>query len=209
MQLEHSFTIPAGIDRAWDALLDLERVAPCLPGARIESVDDGVHHGAIDVKVGPIALTYRGTAEFTETDAEAHRAVLAARTKEARGSGQANATITAHLSAASPEATEVRVLTDLDITGRPAQFGTGVLAEVGGRLLGQFADRMAVELARPAGETTGSRPVPDQAAGEDRADMLKLVAWPLLKRAALPLAGILGIAVGVIVWRSLRRGGRG
>jgi len=202
MQLEHSFTIPTGLDQAWSALLDLERIAPCLPGARIESVDGGEYHGAVDVKVGPIALTYRGTAEFVRQDDTAHQAVLAARTREARGSGQANATITATLVAEAPELTRVDVSTDLDITGRPAQFGTGVLTEVGGRLLGQFADRLAVELSRADGTRT---PPPAAAPADDSTDLLRLVAGPLLKRAAVPAAALALAAVAIAIWRAAKR----
>ena len=205
MHLEHTFTIPGGVEQAWSTLLDLERIAPCLPGARIESVNDGTYHGAVDVKVGPIALTYRGTAEFTRTDRESHTAVLAARTREARGSGHANATITASLTDESDGSTRVDVATELDITGRPAQFGTDVLTEVGGRLLDQFASRLAVEMAstgRTGVEAGTTRPHATSNT-DKRADLLTLVAVPLLKRAAVPV--LVGASTALVVWRLGRR----
>lgn len=203
MQLEHSFTIPTDVSTAWSTLLDLERIAPCLPGARIESVAGDEYMGAVDIKVGPIALTYRGTAEFKEADASAHRAVLVARTREARGSGQANATITATLVAQSEEVTRVDVLTDLDITGRPAQFGTGVIGEVGARLLNQFAARLADELGRDDNDTRTTSPA--SSAGSEKTDLLRLAAGPILRRAAIPVAALVGIVATIVVLRSVRR----
>jgi len=145
MQLEHQFMVPVPVAQAWDVLLDVERIAPCMPGATVESFDGETIHGRVKVKVGPIQVTYAGTAKFTEKDESALRAVIDASAKEARGPGTAAATITAQLSDRGGT-TDVTVTTDLQITGKPAQFGRGVLVEVGNKLLGKFADCLAAEL---------------------------------------------------------------
>jgi len=153
MKLEHDFTVPAPVDEAWKALLDVEKVAPCMPGAALTSVDGDDFTGTVKVKVGPIQVTYKGQARFVEKDEAAHRVVIEASGKEARGSGTASATVTARLTAQGNE-TRAEVVTDLNITGRPAQFGRGVMADVGAKLIGQFADCLAEELG--GGNDSGS-----------------------------------------------------
>ncbi|MDQ2750763.1 MAG: SRPBCC family protein [Actinomycetota bacterium] len=145
MRLEHSFTVPVGIDDAWRVLLDIELIAPCMPGAAIDSVDGDDFTGTVKVKLGPIGLTYKGRASFVEKDETAHRAVIDARGRDSRGSGTANAKVTATLTE-SRGSTKVDVITDLDITGKPAQFGRGVMVDVGNKLIGQFADCLAGKL---------------------------------------------------------------
>jgi carbon monoxide dehydrogenase subunit G len=145
VQLENSFTVPVSVDEAWRVLLDIERIAPCMPGAALDSVDGDDFTGRVKVKLGPINLTYQGKASFIEKDEAAHRAVIDARGKDQRGNGTAAATVTADLQAEGP-ITRVNVLTDLNITGRPAQFGRGVMTDVGNKLLGQFADKLAAQL---------------------------------------------------------------
>ena len=163
MKLEHEFTVPATLDEAWAVLLDVEKVAPCMPGATLTSVDGDDFTGTVKVKVGPIQVTYKGQAKFVEKDDAAHRVVIEASGKEARGSGTAAATVTANLRADGGK-TVAHVVTDLNITGRPAQFGRGVMADVGAKLIGQFADCLADELggggatAPGAGETTVAAP---------------------------------------------------
>ena len=147
MQLEHSFSVPVGIDEAWKILLDIERIGPCLPGAAIDSVDGDDFTGTVKVKLGPINLSYKGKASFIEKDEAARRAVIDARGKDARGNGTAAAKITATLSE-HDGTTTVQVNTDLDITGKPAQFGRGVMVDVGNKLLGQFADALAATIRR-------------------------------------------------------------
>jgi carbon monoxide dehydrogenase subunit G len=149
VQLEHSFTVPVGIDDAWRVLLDIELIAPCMPGAAIESVDGDDFTGNVKVKLGPIGLTYKGRASFIEKNETAHRAVIDARGRDSRGSGTANAKVTATLTE-SGGSTRVDVLTDLDITGKPAQFGRGVMADVGNKLIGQFAECLAGKLTEGA-----------------------------------------------------------
>jgi len=153
MKLEHDFAVPAAIDEAWKVLLDVERVAPCMPGATLLTVDGDEFTGTVKVKVGPIQVTYKGQAKFAERDDTAHRAVIEASGKEARGTGTAAATVTAHLEADGPNSTKVKVETDLNVTGRPAQFGRGVMEEVAAKLIGQFASCLAEELA--GGGATG------------------------------------------------------
>jgi carbon monoxide dehydrogenase subunit G len=147
MQLEHSFTVPVGIDDAWKALLDIERVAPCMPGAALETVDGDSFTGLVKVKLGPISLTYKGKASFIEKDEAAHRATIDAQGKDSRGNGTAAAKVTATLTSAGAATTKVDVLTDLNITGKPAQFGRGVMVDVGNKLIGQFADNLSAQLS--------------------------------------------------------------
>src|SRR5690242_3848698 len=143
MEMDHSFTVPVSPDRAWEVLLDVERIAPCMPGASVDEFDGEVVTGRIKVKVGPVSLTYRGTAKFTERDTDAKHIVLEASGKETRGAGTASATVQASL---EPEpdgqATKVSMHTTMNVTGRPAQFGRGVMVEVGGKLVEQFAQNL-------------------------------------------------------------------
>jgi carbon monoxide dehydrogenase subunit G len=149
MELEHSFTVPVPKSRAWDVLLDVERVAPCMPGATLDSVDGDEIRGRIKVKVGPINMTYAGTARFVERDQELGVVTLEASGKETRGAGTASASVRSVLEDGGHE-THVKVLTTLNVTGKPAQFGRGVMNEVGGRLLGIFANNLAATLAQDA-----------------------------------------------------------
>ncbi len=146
MQLENSFTVPLPVDEAWRVLLDIDRIAPCMPGAALDSVTGDDFTGRVKVKLGPINLTYQGKGSFIEKDETAHKAVIDARGKDQRGNGTAAAIVTATL-AAEGSVTRVDVLTDLNITGRPAQFGRGVMTDVGNKLLGQFADKLSAQLA--------------------------------------------------------------
>jgi carbon monoxide dehydrogenase subunit G len=146
MELEHSFTVPLPEERTWEVLLDVERVAPCMPGASLDSVDGDDIKGRIKVKVGPIAMTYAGTAHFTERDPSAHVITLEASGKETRGAGTASAKIRSMLEGKDGE-TQVTVHTTLNVTGRPAQFGRGVMAEVGGKLIGIFATNLSEMLS--------------------------------------------------------------
>ncbi|HSJ45263.1 MAG TPA: SRPBCC family protein [Euzebyales bacterium] len=147
MELNHSFTVPVGADTAFDVLTDIERIAPCMPGASVDSVDGDEFTGRVKVKVGPMQVTYRGKARYAEVDQDNHSAVIEARAQEMRGSGTANATISAKLDEKGDEETEVTVVSNLSITGRPAQFGRGVMNEVGSKLLNQFADCLSTKLS--------------------------------------------------------------
>jgi len=147
MELEHSFTIPVPPEQAWQVLLDVERVAPCMPGATVDSVEGDQIKGRIKVKVGPVSLTYSGTAHFTERDDVAHSVTLEASGKETRGAGTAAATVRSTLQDEGNSNTRVVVHTTMSVTGRPAQFGRGVMAEVGGRIIEKFATNLATQLA--------------------------------------------------------------
>lgn len=146
MQMRHEFTVPIGIADAWETFNDLERIAPCFPGAQITSVDGDDFTGLAKVKLGPVSLQYTGTGHWNERDASAYRAVIEAKGKDKRGNGTAAAVITAYLQDDGGAATTVVVETDLKITGRPAQFGRGVIQDVGGKLLDQFAQCLATKL---------------------------------------------------------------
>jgi carbon monoxide dehydrogenase subunit G len=146
VQLENSFTVPLPVDEAWRVLMDIDRIAPCMPGAMLDSVEGDDFTGRVKVKLGPINLTYQGKGSFIERDETAHQAKIDARGKDQRGNGTASAIITAKL-AGEGSVTRVDVLTDLNITGRPAQFGRGVMTDVGNKLLGQFADKLSAQLA--------------------------------------------------------------
>ena len=174
MELEHSFTVPVPENRAWEVLLDVERVAPCMPGASLDSVDGDDIKGRIKVKVGPIAMTYAGTAKFTERDPHAHVITLEASGKETRGAGTASATVRSMLEGQGDQ-THVVVHTTLNVTGRPAQFGRGVMAEVGGKLIGIFASNLAdmlraepAQAAQPARPAQAARPASDESPADEQ-----------------------------------------
>jgi uncharacterized protein len=177
MELEHSFTVPVPEERAWEVLLDVNRVAPCMPGATLESVDGDEIKGRIKVKVGPIAMTYAGTARFTERDSGAHVITLEASGKETRGAGTASATVRSVLDGQGDQ-THVVVHTTLNVTGRPAQFGRGVMAEVGGKLIGIFAsnlaDMLAAEPSQPADEGADSEQEGDLGDSDQSVESLNL-----------------------------------
>ena len=152
IELDHSFTVPVPPDQAWDVLLDVETIAPCMPGATVDEVDGDVVNGRIKVKVGPVSLTYKGTAKFTERNPETRVVVVEAAGKETRGAGTASATVRASLAPeASGSGTEVTMHTTMNVTGRPAQFGRGVMVEVGGKLVEQFAANLAKLIAGDTG----------------------------------------------------------
>lgn len=159
MRLDHTFTVPAPVDEAWKTLLDVPRVAPCMPGATLTEFDGESFSGTVRVKLGPVSLTYRGTGRFADVDEAARRVVIEASGKESRGSGTATATVTAVL-VEGAGATRVDVGTDLTITGRPAQFGRGMISDVGDRLLGQFANSLEQLLhgSAAADATAGATP---------------------------------------------------
>src|SRR5579864_2445265 len=157
MELDNSFTVPVPPEQAWDVLLDVKRIAPCMPGATVDEVDGDVINGHIKVKVGPVSLTYRGTATFTERDPDARVVVLEASGKETRGAGTASATVRASLEPdASGKNTDVTMHTTMNVTGRPAQFGRGVMVEVGSKLVEQFATNLAKLITGDGGGNPGS-----------------------------------------------------
>jgi uncharacterized protein len=146
MRLENEFTVPAPVEQAWQVLLDLERVAPCLPGAEIEGGDGDEHRGTMTIKIGPITTRYAGTVRIEEADESAHRAVMRAHARDSRGQGTAAATITSSMEAREG-GTHVRVETDMRVTGPVAQFGRGVMQDVSAKLMNRFADCLAELMA--------------------------------------------------------------
>ena len=152
MQLNHRFTVPASIDETWSAFNDLERIAPCFPGAALTSVEGDEFTGTCKFKLGPISMQYGGSGTFLERDEAAYRAVIEAKGKDKRGNGTAAATVTAQLIADGDASTNVEVVTDLAITGKPAQFGRGVMQDVSDKLLGQFATCLETKLGPAVAE---------------------------------------------------------
>jgi carbon monoxide dehydrogenase subunit G len=162
MKLENEFTVPASVEAAWGVLLDVERVAPCLPGATIDGAEGDVYSGTMKIKVGPITTSYKGTVKIEEADEAGRRAVMRAQARDSRGQGTAAATITSTMEEVEG-GTRVHVETDMRVTGPAAQFGRGVMQDVSAKLMGRFADCLAEEIAGaapPAAEDAGGAPAP-------------------------------------------------
>ena len=202
MKLENEFVVPVPRDQAWDVLMDVERIAPCMPGATFDGFEGDSFKGRVKVKLGPITVTYAGVARFVERDKETGRAVIDASGKEARGSGTANATIVTVL-LDQGDSTLVKVVTDLNITGKPAQFGRGVMVEVGTKILGQFAECLAGQLGSGASEEPAAFiaaaaaesadvpadvPADEPAAGAEPTDNVVNLSQAQRSRAAQPAA---------------------
>jgi uncharacterized protein len=225
MKLQHSFNVPVPPDEAWPVLMDVRRIAPCMPGATLEEVDGDEFRGRVRVKAGPITVSYQGSARFAEVDVDGRRVVMEASGKEPRGSGSVKATITAALDADAGGTSRVDVTTDLAITGKPAQFGRGLLEDIGGRIIGQFADNLALEIKDgpepvPGGESAATAATaPSEAERAVRAtssaeapstrpaasaslDLLPTLGPVLAKRAA-PVLG--GLVLLLVLVRLLRR----
>ena len=158
MELTNDFRVGISVPEAWKVLTDVERIAPLLPGAQLQEVEGDEYRGVVKVKVGPITAQYKGAATFVERDEAAGKVVLSASGRDTRGQGNASATITATMEA-DGDGTKVTVVTDLTVTGKVAQFGRGVLAEVSAKLLGQFVDALEADLA-----ASGRQSPPDHAA---------------------------------------------
>jgi uncharacterized protein len=230
MELTNDFRVSLPVEAAWSVLTDVERIAPCLPGASLQEVEGEVYRGTVKVKVGPITASYKGTATFVERDDTAHRAVLRAEGRESRGQGNASALVTAAL-APDGEGTSVRVVTELTVTGKVASFGRGVLADVSARLLGQFVDCLESDLlaaddaptapapGEPSGDgaaaptpepaaTSGpTAPAPRQVPAREAApvDLLGAAGVPVARRLA-PAVLLLVVAVWLLRRRRRRRG---
>jgi carbon monoxide dehydrogenase subunit G len=229
IELDNSFTVPVLPEQAWDVLLDVKRIAPCMPGASVTSIsDDGNEiEGQVKVKLGPLALAYKGTAKFTEKDQENHTIAIEATGKETRGAGTASANVQATLKPADVAgSTLVSIHTSLNVTGRPAQFGRSLLPEVSGKLIAQFASNLealigAGNTAAVAGDTASQETVSAEG-GEAAADAsvaavpaaaapapvlkqeeslnaFKFVVVPVLKRV-IPIAAV-GAAIALVIRR--------
>ncbi|MEN9804982.1 MAG: hypothetical protein RIS41_1829 [Actinomycetota bacterium] len=163
MELNHSFTVNQPIAETWQILTDLERIAPCLPGAQLEEVHGEVYKGGVKIKVGPITAQFKGEAQFEERNDADFKAVLKASGRDTGGKGNASATITAQLTPVDATSTTCNLITDLSITGKVAQFGRGALADVSEKLLAQFSDNLN-ELIKTQGTAPAATPAPAPAA---------------------------------------------
>lgn len=211
MQLENSFTVPADIDTAWETLLDVEAIAPCMPGATLESVEGDSFTGNVKVKLGPVSMTYGGKARFVSKDADAHVAVIEGTGKETRGTGTATANVTTTLVEEAADRTRVDVVTELTITGKAAQFGRGVMQDVAGRIVDQFASNLegviasrgtaVVEVAEVGTATGGVTPPPVPAPPKqaEALDLGSVAVGPVIKRVAPFVVGAIVIAVVVYI----------
>jgi uncharacterized protein len=166
MDLTHRFSVPAHIDEAWNAFNNLEELAPCFPGATIETIEGDQFTGSVKIKLGPIALVYNGSGRYVERNDADRRVVIEARGKDKRGNGTATAIVTASF-AESGEQTDVEVLTDLAITGKPAQFGRGVISDVSDKLLDQFLACVSGRFTEGLGATEEAAPSAASAADAD------------------------------------------
>lgn len=211
MELNNTFTVNLSIEETWTVLMDLERVARCIPGAAILDVDGEVYHGAVKIKVGPVTTQYKGTAEFVEKDEQAHRTVIKAVGSDTGGQGNADAKITISLSAEGSQ-TKVNMLTDLALSGRVAQFGRGVVADVANKILKQFVKNLEADLTSGAGTTSSfaASTSGDKPAGEDSGaarpsidDVEPLDALgsfgDVIAKYALPAVGAVAAIVGIAV----------
>ena len=217
MQLENEFSVPAPVSEVWKTLLDVERIAPCMPGATVERVDGDEVAGRVRVKVGPVTASYAGTARFVTKDEAAHRFVLEGSGRETRGTGTASATVEVCMSEQDAD-TRVRVVTSLEVTGKQAQFGRGVMADIAAKLTDQFAACLAerVRGPAPAAEPSASpqaaapqavspQSVSAQAAAPQDAatgslDLVSTVAMPVLKRLGPVLGGLaFGLVLGLLL----------
>ena len=222
MELNDSFEVAHPIGAVWDVLTDVERIAPCLPGAQLTGSDGDVHEGLVKVKVGPITSQYKGKASFTERDDAAHRLLMSASGRDTRGAGNASAEITVALEALTDTSTQVSVHTDLTITGKVAQFGRGVLADVSRKLMGQFADNLAALVAADAAadespeaaddaeeasesgdggpaESAAESAAPEPPAEVEAVDLLEVAGAPVLKRLLPVVLAVVLILVVIIV----------
>jgi len=221
MELSNSFEVNRPIDHTWVVLTDVERIAPCLPGAQLQEVEGNEYRGIVKIKVGPITAQYKGAATFAEKNDDEHRAVLNAKGRDTRGAGNAEAVITATLEEVSESSTRVSVHTDLKVTGKVAQFGRGVMADVSAKLMGQFADNLEAMLEDDSGgdELEPAKAAPgtdsnDSESGEassgprkinmpepEAVDLLDAAGTPVLKR----LAPVIVVVILILVLRRRRR----
>ncbi len=207
VELEHSFTVPADIDTAWNTLLDVERIAMCMPGATLISVEGDTFKGEVKIKLGPVTMVFGGTASFVDKDVANHRLVINASGSETKGTSTAQATVTTQLVAESPTLTRVDVNTDLAITGKPAQFGRGVMSDVAGRIIGQFAGNLEGVVAAGSGTsnatssdssaTSAAMPAP----AADAIDMMEVAGGAVAKKL-IPVA--LVVVAVVVAWILLK-----
>jgi carbon monoxide dehydrogenase subunit G len=209
VELTNEFTVGVPVDEAWKVLNDLERIAPCMPGAQLTEVEGDEYRGIVKVKVGPITAQYKGVATFQERDEAAHRAVIKAEGRDTRGQGNASALVTALLEADGENSTKVTVLTDLTVTGKVAQFGRGVMADVSAKLMDQFVKQLEADVL--SGGKVEEAAADAAAAHDAEADAAAAASGPrkidskpaepvdLLEHAGSTVAKRVGPVVGVLV----------
>ena len=207
MDLNHQFTVAVPVEDAWRILTDVERIAPCLPGAQLQEIEGDTYRGVVKVKVGPIQAQFKGQASFIERDDSAHKVVLKGEGRDTTGKGNAAAVITAEMTAVDASNTSVTVNTDLSVTGKVAQFGRGAMADISDKLLAQFVVNLNALIAeQPATATTAPAPEPTEgvrtieSADVAPLDLLSAAGSPILKRA-IPVAVVV---VAVLVWLVVR-----
>lgn len=206
VQLENSFIVPADIATAWRTLLDIEAIVPCMPGATLISLDGDAFVGSVKVKLGPVAMTYEGTATFETKDEQSHTARIRGTGKETRGTGTAQALITTVMIPEAADRTRVDVTTELTITGKAAQFGRGVMQDVAGRLVDQFAGNLEQLIASQSGAGSSSSDAvgsgasaPPAIKAADSIDLMATAGAPVLKRV-IPVVAVVLVAAGLIWW---------
>ncbi|MEU7749988.1 SRPBCC family protein [Nonomuraea sp. NPDC049158] len=198
MKIDNEFTVSVPIERAWEVLTDLEGIAPCMPGARLTGVEGDVFSGKVRVKVGPVVSEYAGTVRFLEKDDADHRAVIDAKGRDSRGAGNASAAITAQLRADGPR-TVVSVDTDLKISGKVAQLGSGMIKEVSNKLLGQFVACLEAKLTEPAPETAATDTTEAPEGEPESLDVLGVAGGAVYKRLVPLVVGVVVVIVAVVV----------
>jgi len=204
MKLENEFRVDVPVEEAWRVLLDVERIAPCMPGAQLQEVEGDEYRGIVKVKVGPITAQYKGTARITESDDTHHRAVIRAEGRDTRGQGNASATATAVLQP-DGDGTRVSIDSDVTITGKVAQFGRGVIADVSAKLLEQFVACLERDVLSSGGDPTASNEVPESGSARtidapeaEPVDLLRTAGAPVLKRV-IPVAAAAAVVVVIAV----------
>jgi carbon monoxide dehydrogenase subunit G len=204
MDLNHSFTVNVPIDDAWRILTDVERIAPCLPGAQLQEIEGDTYRGAVKVKVGPIQAQFKGQANFLERDEVAYHIVLKGEGRDIGGKGNASAIITADLTAVTDSSTSVVVNTDLSITGKVAQFGRGTMADISNKLLAQFVENLNVLIAEQPVNTTDATPPSSQLDTSSEAPGSS--SEPVVRKIDAPEAealNLLSVSTGAIAKRAI------
>jgi len=200
MDLVHEFTVPVPVDDAWRILTDVERIAPCLPGAQLQEIEGDTYRGIVKVKVGPIQAQFKGQASFVEQDPVAHRVVLKGEGRDTTGKGNAAALITAELTSLNASSTSVKVLTDLSITGKVAQFGRGAMADISDKLLAQFVENLNTLIGEQQASPAPAAPAPAAAPTNDEDDAPQVRKIDAPEAEALDL---LSVSSGAIVKRAI------
>ena len=200
MDLVHEFTVPVPVDDAWRILTDVERIAPCLPGAQLQEIEGDTYRGIVKVKVGPIQAQFKGQASFVEQDHVAHRVVLKGEGRDTTGKGNAAALITAELTSLTASSTSVKVLTDLSITGKVAQFGRGAMADISDKLLAQFVENLNTLIGEQQASPAPAAPAPAAATTNDEDDAPQVRKIDAPEAEALDL---LSVSSGAIVKRAI------